>query len=119
MHDDAESEVRAELLIYSTSQLERIRTETYLSVVRTLYYKYYLRWKSFLTDSPEAYETYLDQLFARVQSKVEKRQWVAINGHRAILKPVVNKPVLTVHKLVGFSAQALIVIVLLTASMLG
>jgi hypothetical protein len=119
MHDDAESEIRAELLIYSTSQLERIRTETYLNVVRTLYYKYYLRWKSFLPDSEETYRTHLDGLFARIQSNVKNRQSIAINGHRAILKPVIKKPVLTVHKLVGFSAQALIVIVLLTASMLG
>jgi hypothetical protein len=119
MHDDAESEMRAELLIYSASQLERIRTETYLRIVRTIYYKYYLRWKSFLPASGEEYKTHLDLLFARIQSKVEKRQSIEINGHRAILKPVAKKPVITVHKLVGFSAQALIVIVLLTASMLG
>src|ERR1700686_3600284 len=118
-HDDPESEIRAELLIYSASPLETIRTETYLKVVRTIYYKYYLRWKSSLPDYEEAYRAHLDRLFARIQSKIGKQQSIAINGHRAILKPMIKKPVLTVHKLVGFSAQALIVVVLLTASMLA
>jgi hypothetical protein len=119
MHDDAESEMRAELLIYSPSPVERIRTETYLSVVRTIYYKYYLRWKSVVPATDDEYKKHLDLLFAKIQAKVGRQQSIAVNGHRAILRPTVKKSVITVHKLVGFSAQALIVIVLLTASMLG
>jgi len=119
MHDDAESEIRAELLIYSSTPLERIKTETYLGIVQTIYYKYYLRWKSVVPDSGEEYKKHLDRLFAKIQASVAKRQSITVNGHRAILTPTTKKPVVTVHKLVGFSAQALIVIVLLTASMLG
>lgn len=119
MYDYAESEIRAELLIYSRTPLEHIKTETYLSIVRTIYYKYYFRWKTVVPDSAEEYKKHLDRLFAQIQSKVGKRQSIAINGHQAILIPGRKKPVVTVHKLVGFSAQALLLIVLLTASMLA
>jgi hypothetical protein len=119
MHDDAESEMRAELLIYSATPVEQIRAETYLSIVRTIYYKYYLRWKTIIPDSGQEYEKHLDRLFAKIQSSVGKRQTIRVNGHQAILTPSRKKPVITVHKLVGFSVQALLVIVLLTASMLG
>ena len=41
MLDDAESEMKADLIIYSTANLESIQTDTYLSIVQTIYYKYY------------------------------------------------------------------------------
>ena len=36
--EDAESEMCADLLIYSTNSLERLRTDTYLSIVHAIYY---------------------------------------------------------------------------------
>jgi hypothetical protein len=119
MHDDVESEMRAELLIYSAPPLESIRTETYLKVVHTIYYKYYLRWKSVIPESANEYEKQLDHLFGRIKSSIGKRRAIAINGHKTVLRPTTRKPIVTVHKLVGFAAQALIVIVLLTASILA
>lgn len=42
--NDVESEMPADLLILSTSSSDRIQVDTYLRIVRTVYFEYYLPW---------------------------------------------------------------------------
>jgi hypothetical protein len=117
--DDPESEMKADLLIYSTADLEKLRTETYLSIVHAIYYKYYLRWDSIVPDTTDAYKKHLDELYSRIKAGVRKRQTIPVNGHKTILPTTSKKPVMTLHRIVSFALQALTVIILLTAAMLG
>lgn len=119
MLDDPESEMKADLLIYSTVDLESLRTETYLSIVHTLYYKYYLRWDSVVPDTTDAYKRHLDELYSRIKAGIRRKQTIPVNGHKTILPPTSRKPVMTLHRVVSFALQALAVIILLTAAMLG
>lgn len=119
MLDDPESEMQADLLIFSTSRFDRLQTETYLAIVHTLYYKYYLRWKSVVPKTTDAYKNHLDALYSKVRSSVSRKRTIPVNGHSAVLKAPARKPIMTVHRIVSFSFQALLVIVLLTAAMLG
>jgi hypothetical protein len=117
--DDPESEMKADLLIFSTADLEKLRTETYLSIVHTIYYKYYLRWDSIVPDATNAYKKHLDELYSRIKASLRKKQMIPVNGHKTILPTTSKKPVITLHRIVSFALQALTVIILLTAAMLG
>jgi hypothetical protein len=117
--DDAESETQGDLLIYSTSHLDMIRTETYLSIIHTIYYKHYFRWRSIFPDPKSDYKKHLDVLYARIKAVVSKSQMIYVNGHQVVLNATKRKPLMTVHRIVSFSMQALLVIVLLTAALLG
>jgi hypothetical protein len=119
MLDDAESEMPADLLIFSTTQMESIKVDTYLSIVHTLYYKYYLPWKSVSPAGTEEYKAHIDELYSKIRSGLKKKKSVPVNGHSTILQTPRRKPVVTVHRIVSFSLQALLVITLLTAAMLG
>lgn len=119
MLNDPESEMQADLLLYSPGPLESIHVDTYLAIVHTLYYDYYLKWKSVIPGDSSAYKKHLDGLYSKIQSAVKKRKTIPVNGHKTILKTPRRKPVLTLHRIVNFSLQALLVIVLLTAAMLG
>lgn len=119
MLEDAESEMSADLLIYSTNGLESIRRDTYLDIVHTVYYKYYLRWKNITPNSLAAYNIHLDSLYSKIKSGVGKKQIILINGHQSVLETPNKKTVLTLHKITSFSLQALAVIILLTAAILG
>jgi hypothetical protein len=119
MLNDAESEMKADLIIYSTAQLERLQTDTYLSIVHTIYYKYYLRWDSIIPDTTDAYKRHLDDLYSRIKAGVRRKQMIPVNGHKTILPTSSRKPVITLHRIVSFALQALLVIILLTAAMLG
>src|SRR5262249_34122452 len=44
--DYSESEMRADLLLYSAQHVDSMSVDTFLSIVHTIYYKYYLRWKT-------------------------------------------------------------------------
>lgn len=119
MIDDAESEMNADLLIYSTTKLDKIRSDTFLNIVHTIYYKYYFRWKTTTPDTLTAYHNHLDSLYSKVKAKIGKKQTVIINGHQIILATPNKKPIITVHKITSFTLQSLSVIILLTAAMLG
>jgi len=117
--DDAESGMQADLLLFAAGDVESIHAETYLSIVRTIYFDYYLRWKSIIPDPGNAYKKHLDDLFSKVQSSLGRRKTIVVNGHKALLSAPIKKPLLTVHRIVVFSFQALLVIVLVTTAMLG
>jgi len=119
MLDDAESEMRGDLLIYSSSELERIRTDTYLSIVHTIYYRYYERWQSVVPEVPGSYRKHLDRLYSLIQSELGRKQSIVLNGHKVVLSEPQRKPVMSLHRVTSFSLEALLIVTLLTAAMLG
>jgi hypothetical protein len=82
--DNVESEMEADLLIYSSARLESIRVETYLAIVRALYYGYYLPWKSYVPQSNTLYEQHLDRIYTTIQSRLGRSLVVLINGHNCV-----------------------------------
>ena len=118
MLNDSESELSGSLLLYCPTPLESIHVETYLSIIRTVYYDNYLRWKGENSSVKAAYKKHLDSLYLKIQTEVRKTPTVIVNGYREFLSAPQRPPIMTVHRIVSFSVQALFVVVLLTAVML-
>ena len=64
--DDCESELSGVWLMYCPTPLRSIRSLTYLSILRTIYYENYLGWKG-ESSSKHAYKKHLDALYAKIQ----------------------------------------------------
>jgi hypothetical protein len=119
MMNDSESELSGALLIYCPTPLESIRSETYLSILRTVYYENYLRWKGENSSVKAIYKKHLDTLYLKVESEVRKTPTLIVNGYREILSASERPPIITMHRIVSFSAQGLFIVLLLTATMLS
>jgi hypothetical protein len=119
MFDVPESEMKADLMIYSRDELKEISTETYLKIINTIYFKHYLRWKQIFPETQPQYRKYLETLYTKVKSGVGRNRTILINGHKAVLKTSAQKPVISIHRFISFSIQGLLIITLLAAAMLG
>jgi hypothetical protein len=119
MIDYMESEMRADLLIYSATPIDQMRADTYLSIVRTIYYQYYLAWKAVAPETVDAYKRHLNDLYSKIESSLKRKTVVPVNGHQIVLAAPKKVTAMTIHRIVSFSAQALSVIVLLTTALLG
>lgn len=113
--DDTQGETSADLLIYSTEPIDSLRKEAYLGIIRTIYYQYYLPWKSILPSDAPPYRAYLDGLYEDIKRSLADQP--AISIAKGIQPPSTSpaKP----HHIVGFVAQALIVVVLTTTGLFG
>jgi len=117
--DDPESEMRADLLIYCSGGIERLRVETYLAIVHAIYFKYYLPWNCGILEDAQGYESHLKQVFAKIGSSLQGKNTIAVNGHKLLLNAPQQRPHLRLHRLVSFTAQSLAAVVLLTVALLG
>jgi hypothetical protein len=117
MLNDSESELLGSLLIYSPSALDRIRSETYLSILRTLYYEHYLRWQSIEPSTKKIYKKHLDALYSKIEANIRDKTTLVVDGYHEIIPPL-RPPVATQNRILSFSLQALSIIVLLTVTML-
>jgi len=117
--DDAESEMQGCLLAYSRPRIDSLRTETYLRIVHALYYSYYLPWKRLNPGAVTKYKEHLDRLYSWVEQSTGQRREIPVNGHKGLLAAPTRKPIMTVHRAVSFSLQALFVVILVMAAMLG
>jgi hypothetical protein len=115
--DNRESEMQADLLMFSTSEMDSIKPETYLSIVHTLYYKYYLRWYTYGPVSKN-YKKPLDQLFRRIKKAVRERDRIFIGDREDELsKPA--PPISEDRRILVFVARAIGIIVLLTIALVA
>jgi len=117
--DDPESEMRADLLIYSATGMEKLRVETYLTIVRAIYFKYYLPWNCGILEDAKAYERHLKEVYAKIEMSLKEKQTIVVNGHKLLLDSPEKKPQMRMHRVLAFTTQSLTVIVLLTVAMLG
>jgi GNAT superfamily N-acetyltransferase len=116
---DSESELSGSLLIYCPAPMDRIHGETYLSILRTVYYEHYLRWMSVEPGTKGAYKKHLDALYRRVEADVFNKAMLIVDGYREAPTPPERPPLMTQHRILSFSFQALTGIVLLTGTMLS
>lgn len=110
--DDIQSETSADLLVYSTESIDFMRGEAYLEIVRTIYYQYYLPWKSIISANRQPYRSYLDRLYKDIENSIPDRGTIRMMRSR----PVRASP--SIHRIVAFAAQALIVVALVTTGLL-
>lgn len=76
-----ESMMRATLMILRNDPADCIQKETFLSIVRLLYYKHYLRWYEPLPGIDlVSYRRQIDKLMAKVEGDLTS-DFVKINGH--------------------------------------
>jgi hypothetical protein len=117
---DAESEMRADLLLHSREAIDSLHAETFLDLVRTLYFKHYQRWQTIVKqDEPALYAKHLDTLFARVRTAVGRRESVVVNGHAVILQNPTRRSSMRLHRVVRFSVEALLVVLFVMTALLG
>jgi len=116
--NDPESEMRANLLIYSGRGIETLRTETYLAIVRAIYFKYYLPWNSGVTDTVEPYEKHLREVYTKIEAALDGKRTILVNGHKLVLDAPEKRAQMRLNRVIAFTIQALVAIILLTAAML-
>jgi hypothetical protein len=102
-----ESEMRATLLVYTDDPTQSLARETYLSIVRTLYFKHYLRWTSIHEGEFAAYTNYIETLFAKVDSALSKKGRIMLNGHKQILSRDKPDPVRQHVRMLSFVSLGL------------
>ena len=117
--NDPESEMRANLLIYSTGDIETLRVETYLSIVRTIYFKYYLPWNCGIGEAAQAYEEHLKELYTRIAESLSGKHTIPVNGHKLVFNAAQRPTEQRLHRVVRFTIQALVAVVLLTVVLLS
>ncbi len=92
-----ESEMRAVLMIYYTGEHNKIKKETFLMIVNTIYYKHYLRWYDhFLTEHNKAtYINGLSHLCDKLHDEIKNKSFIELNGHHNLPSepvPIAKKP---------------------------
>jgi hypothetical protein len=77
-----ESEMIAVLMIYTSEGLKQLKTETYFSIIETIYYKYYQRWyKAFQNEQEKRdYTAMLERLFGEIRRFAGNKEVIEING---------------------------------------
>lgn len=115
-----ESEMKAVLMIYNVGDHDRIKKETYNMIVNTIYYKHYLRWyDKFLIDQNKInYINALGRLFAKIQSEIEDKSFIELNGHHHLPteSPVIPKK--TLNKFLVASLVILLFLILFSGLIL-
>lgn len=78
-----ESEVLTVLMIYIPNDVKKIKKETFLLIIETIYYRHYKRWyDKFFTETEQSnYNNRLNNLFALISSDVKKKSYIEINGY--------------------------------------
>jgi hypothetical protein len=116
-----DTEMKADLLVYSPDSSDVLPSETFLGFVTTLYYNYYLPWKAMNTPkSSAAYQRHIDKLFRRVELAVGRKRTIPINGHATSLQAVAIAPESSMHReTLKFASVSLVVIGVVAATLLA
>lgn len=84
--DNFESEMKGILMIYSTTETNQIRKETFFQIVNAIYFKYYQRWyNEFL--SPEQMIEYgrgLHSLVSKMEEELKNKDTIEVNGYSGL-----------------------------------
>lgn len=77
-----ESQMNATLMLMrpNAPPPEEIGVQTYLAIVRAIYYKYYFRWYSIYDDRAGEYRERLDSLFGDLEQRLGNQAVIRING---------------------------------------
>lgn len=86
-----ESELQSVLMLFTNSELQSIKKETYLLIVDTMYFKHYRRWyEPFLSESENRdYQNDLLNLKHKIVEELKDKKSIALNGYYV---PTTNNP---------------------------
>lgn len=78
-----ETELSTVLMLYTANEVKRIKIETFLLIIDTIYYKHYKRWYDrFLNEKEQVeYVSRLKELKSRIEQNLHKRDHIEINGY--------------------------------------
>ena len=88
-----ESDTSAIMMIRTNSditELESIKKETYIDIVKTVYFKHYKRWYSIYEEANLLYESHLNERFDEIILNLKKKKIVYVNGYKHLLEPRKN-----------------------------
>jgi len=85
--ENLESELPALLLISGGDEsVRRLKTATYMQIVRTIYVKHYLRWTSMYGPATLAQnQAYINELLRRIEAALGHRTTIDLNGYAEVL----------------------------------
>lgn len=88
-----ESDTNALMMIRTNSEvtdLEYLKRETFLEIIKTIYFKHYRRWYSIYEETISEYESHLNQKMKSIELDVKKKDIIYINGYKHLLEPEKN-----------------------------
>ena len=93
-----ESDMRATLMVYVNGRDNDcmvIHKETYLELIRAIYYDHYIAWyKPFMTNVElDIYTQKIDALYKKIQADIGKKDTIVLNG-----TPYINQEGITIEK---------------------
>jgi hypothetical protein len=88
--NNQESHMKSFLMIYTKKEEQEIRKETYLKIVKALYFKHYLRWYEPIDKDITAYKKYIDALYVKIAALVDKSIIIKINGYKRDEPPLTS-----------------------------
>jgi hypothetical protein len=116
--DDYESEMPAVLMLFSNSDVEQIPRATFISIVKCIYYKHYVRWFSIHKETAEPYRESIDVLIKKIEKETDKMKTVRLNGQKPLPDESSGPPVPREARILNFAIPSLLFVVLLTYFML-
>lgn len=68
-----ESNFEFQLLIRSKNALSEVKTDTYISIIRDIYYEHYLAWYAAIdSQNADEYKKHIDEQFSKITTKLQK-----------------------------------------------
>ncbi len=89
-----ESEIMSVLMIYTSSEVDRIKKETFSLIITSIYFKHYKRWYDAFFDEIDqaSYSAGLDKLLSVINENIRNDNFININGYSHIFKSHETKP---------------------------
>lgn len=114
-----ESHTNAALMLFCQGGTRRIKPDTYRLIAKTILRKHYLRWYTpFLGEQTSDYEASIDQILQRIDTDLDDRTDVSVNGSTRILPTTVPQDA-TAPPLREFVLPSVAVVLLLVATIAG
>lgn len=82
--NNVESEIQCTLMLYPHDIYKSLKKDTYLRIIKALYYKHYLRWFCIDPENYERYKIYIDELYENVKIALKNKKIIKINGSASI-----------------------------------
>jgi hypothetical protein len=82
-----ESNLQAVLMLYPVDEHRTIKKETFLLILKSIYYKHYCRWYAMFLNEQDTldYSHHVHSLFDKVSEKVKNNVSIQLNGYDDIL----------------------------------
>jgi hypothetical protein len=108
-----ESEMAAALVVFAYDRIEEISRETYLSIVESVYFKYYSRWYSIYEDTAADYVAHLHALFSRIEMETKNMKQIKLNGFKSTFQETPSSETVSETRILWFAVRSLFVVVFL------